>query len=106
MEIDRSLICDNRQFADTQKVQFGCEILYDGKTAEQIRLENELRFGTDGTIEYESQVLDDYYGFMENYGNRQATIEDKKVEEEIAIPIANEWKEDHNFYQNQLKNED
>ena len=104
--IDRSLICDNRQFADTQKVQFGCEVLYDGKTAEQIRLENELRFGTDGTIEYESQVLDDYYGFMENYGNRQATIEDKKVEEEIAIPIANEWKEDHNFYQNQLKNED
>ena len=104
--IDKSLICDNRQFADTQKVQFGCEVLYDGKTAEQIRLENELRFGTDGTIEYESQVLDDYYGFMKNYGNRQATIEDKKVEEEIAIPIANEWKEDNNFYQNKLKNED
>ena len=106
MEIDKSLICDNRQFADTQKVQFGCEILYDGKTAEQIRLENELRFGTSGTIEYESQVLDDYYGFLDTYGNKQATIEDKKVQELIAEPISNEWKENNNFYQNKLKNEE
>ena len=106
MEIDRSLICDNRQFADTQKIQFGCEILYDGKTAEQIKLENELRFGTNGTIEYESQVLDDYHGFLDTYGNKQATIEDKKVQELIAEPISNEWKENNNFYQNKLKNED
>ena len=101
--INQALICDNNQFADTHKVQFGCEVLYDGKTAEQIKLENELRFGTNGTIEYESQVLDDYYGFLETYGNRQATVEDKKVEEEIAIPIANEWKENNNFYQNHLE---
>ena len=105
MEIDKSLICDNRQFADTQKVQFGCEILYDGKTTEQIRLENELRFGANGTIEYGSQVLDDYYGFMDTYGNKQATIEDKKVQELIAEPISNEWKENNNFYQNHLDEE-
>ena len=103
--INQALICDNNQFADTHKVQFGCEVLYDGKTAEQIKLENELRFGTNGTIEYESQVLDDYYGFMETYGNVQATIEDKKVQEEIAIPISNEWKNDNNFYQNHLDEE-
>ena len=98
--INQELICDNNQFADIHKVQFGCEVLYDGKTAEEIKLENELRFGTNGTIEYESQVLDDYYGFMETYGNVQATIEDKKVQEEIAIPISNEWKDDNNFYKN------
>ena len=101
--INQALICDNNQFADTHKVQFGCEVLYDGKTAEQIKLENELRFGTNGTIEYKSQVLDDYYGFMDTYGNRYATVEDKKVEELIAIPISNEWKENNNFYQNHLE---
>jgi hypothetical protein len=101
--INQALICDNNQFADTHKVQFGCEVLYDGKTAEQIKLENELRFGTDGVIEYKSQVLTDYYGFMDTYGNRQATTDDKKVEEEIATPIANEWKEHNNFYQNHLE---
>ena len=101
--INQALICDNNQFADTHKVQFGCEVLYDGKTAEQIKLENELRFGTNGTIEYKSQVLDDYYGFMDTYGNRYATVEDKKVEELIAEPISNEWKENNNFYQNHLE---
>ena len=101
--IDRSAICDNNQFADTHKVQFGCEVLYDGKTAEQIKLENELRFGTSGTIEYKSQVLTDYMDFMNEYGNRQATTDDKKVEEEIALPISNEWKENNNFYQNHLE---
>ena len=104
--INEALICDNNQFADTHKVQFGCEVLYDGKTAEQIRLENELRFGTDGQIHYQSQVLDDYMDFMNEYGNRYATVEDKKVQELIAEPISNEWKEDNNFYQNKLKNED
>jgi hypothetical protein len=103
MEIDKSLICDNRQFADTQKVQFGCEILYDGKTAEQIKLENELRFGTDGVINYQSQVLDDYMEFMDTYGNKQATTEDKKVQEDIAFPISESWKDSNNFYQNSLK---
>ena len=101
--VNQALICDNNQFADTHKVQFGCEILYDGKTAEQIRLENELRFGTDGLIGYQSETLDKYHAFLDTYGNRQATVDDKKVEEEIATPISNEWKENNNFYQNHLE---
>ena len=101
--VNQALICDNNQFADTHKVQFGCEILYDGKTAEQIRLENELRFGTDGLIGYQSETLDKYHAFLDTYGNRQATVDDKKVEEEIATPISNEWKEHNNFYQNHLE---
>tara|TARA_R110000751_G_scaffold282790_1_gene386055 strand:+ start:216 stop:1205 length:990 start_codon:yes stop_codon:yes gene_type:complete len=98
-EIDKSAICDNNQFADTQKVQFGCEVLYDGKTVAEIERENELRFGTDGMIGYQSEILDDYHGFLETYGGREATVEDKKIEELVAIPIANEWKEDSLFYQ-------
>ena len=101
--IDQSLICDSQAHHKQYKEQFGCEILYDGKTAEQIKLENELRFGTDGLISYQSDTLDNYHEFMDTYGNRHATVEDKKVEEEIAIPIANEWKENNNFYQNHLE---
>ena len=101
-EIDRSAICDNNQFANTQKAQFGCEVLYDGKTVAEIERENELRFGTDGMIGYQSELLDNYHGFLETYGGREATDQDKKIEELIAIPIANEWKEDHRFYQRNL----
>jgi hypothetical protein len=80
-------------------------MLYDGLSAEEIKRQNEIRFGTDGKIQYQSQVLDDYMDFMSNYGDRQATVEDKKVQELIAEPIANEWKENNNFYQNHLDEE-
>ena len=101
--IDTSLICDNNQFADTHKAQFGCMMLYDGLSAEEIKRQNEVRFGTDGKIQYQSQVLDDYMDFLNDYGNKLATVDDKKVQELIAEPIANEWKDDHNFYQNHLE---
>ncbi len=101
--INTSLICDSNQHSQQYKKQFGCLMLYDGLSAEEIKRQNELRFGTDGKIQYQSQVLDDYMDFMSNYGDRQATVEDKKVQELIAEPIANEWKDDHNFYQNHLE---
>jgi len=78
-------------------------VLYGGLDAESIKSQNELRFGTDGLIHYQSQVLDDYHEFLGEYGNLEATVEDKKVEEAIAEPIANAWKEDNNFYQNHLE---
>ena len=102
-EIDRSAICDNNQFADTQKAHFGCMVLYDGMDEDSIRLENEKRFGTDGKMNYQSQVLDDYMQFMSNYGNKYATAQDKQIQADIAEPIANEWKKSNNFYQNSLK---
>jgi hypothetical protein len=104
--INKSLICDSNAHSQQYKIQFGCLILYDGLDAESIKAQNELRFGTDGVMNYQSQVLDDYNEFLNTYGNVHATIEDKKVEEAIAEPIANAWKDDHNFYQNKLKNED
>ena len=101
--INKSLICDSNAHSQQYKQQFGCVILYDGLDAESIKAQNEIRFGTDGVMNYQSQVLDDYHGFLEDYGNKQATVEDKKVEEIIAEPIANAWKDDHNFYQNSLE---
>jgi len=103
-DIDRSAICDNRQFADTQKSQFGCEVLYDGKTVEQIKAENEARFGTDGKIHYQSALLGEYHEFMKSYGNKVATVEDKANAEKFAEPIAKEMIENNNFVQNQLRN--
>ena len=101
--VDTSLICDSNQHSQQYKKQFGCLMLYDGLSAEEIKRQNELRFGTDGLISYQSQVLDDYNEFMSSYGGRDATVEEKKVEELIAEPIANEWKDDNLFYQNNLE---
>jgi len=101
--VNTSLICDSNQHSQQYKQQFGCVVLYDGLDEESIRAQNAIRFGTDGSMNYQSQVLDDYNEFLGTYGNQQATAEDKKVQELIAEPIANEWKENHNFYQNSLR---
>ena len=103
--IDRSLICGNNQYPLTHQAQFGCEVLYDGKTLEQIKAENELRFGTDGKIGYQSEALDRYHAFMEQYGNKFATVEDKANAEKLAEPIAKEMIENNNFVQHQLRND-
>ena len=98
--IDSSLICDSNQHSQQYKKQFGCIVLYDGLDAEEIKRQNEVRFGTDGKISYESQVLTDYMDFLNNYGSRQATVEDKKVQELIAEPIVRKAIEDNPFYKN------
>ena len=103
--VNQALICDNGQHSDVYKAQFGCEILYDGKTAEQIKAENELRFGTDGKIGYQSEALDRYFDFLSDYGNRYATDEDKANAEKLAEPIAKEMIENNNFVQHQLRND-
>ena len=104
--IDRSLVCDNHQFANTQKAQFGCEILYDGLTMDQVKRQNEAMFGTDGMISYQSDTLDKYNKFMESYGNYLATAEDWDRQSLIAEPIAREMIESNDFYKNDLKNEE
>jgi hypothetical protein len=98
--VNTSLICDSNQHSQQYKKQFGCLILYGGLDAESIKAQNELRFGTDGKSHYQSQVLTDYNDFMNNYGGREATVEDKKVQELIAEPIAKKAIEDNNFYKN------
>ena len=103
LEINRSLICDSNQHNQQYKKQFGCLILYDGMDEDSIRLENEKRFGTDGKISYQSQLLTDYQTFMKEYGNIRATVQDKQIQADIAEPISNEWKENNHFYQNSLE---
>ena len=102
--IDMSVICDSNAFPDTHKAQHGCEVLYDGKTAEQVRLENEQRFGTDGKISYQSALLGKYHDYLNN-NFRYATVEHKAFEEAIAQPIAQEMIEENAFVQNAMRNE-
>lgn len=102
-QVHSGLICESNQHSQQYKKQFGCLILYDGMDEESIRLQNEKRFGTDGKIKYQSQILDNYMEFLKEYGNKYATAEDKKLQAEIAEPISNEWKEHNNFYKNRLK---
>ena len=101
--IDMRAICENPSFSKEHRSQAGCEMLYDGKTMQQIKLENESRFGTDGTIGYESELLGDYFEFLNSYGNRQATSEDKREQEIISEPIVQKMFEDNHFYKNSLK---
>tara|TARA_B110000263_G_C15283258_1_gene499445 strand:+ start:772 stop:1758 length:987 start_codon:yes stop_codon:yes gene_type:complete len=103
LEIDRSAICKDSQHHDQYKEQFGCKVLYNGIDEAEIKRQNEIRFGTDGIVKYQSQLLTDYNKFMSEYGNKHATAQDKQIQADIAEPIANEWKKDHNFYQNSLK---
>ena len=98
--VDMSAICDNNAFPDTHKAQHGCLVLYDGKTAEQIKLENEVRFGTDGKVQYQSELLGKYHDFLNNSNFRYATAQDKALEESIAEPIAKNMIESNSFWQN------
>jgi len=98
--INLQVICNDRQHHDEYKKQLGCDIRMNGQTEAEIQRENELRFGTDGLIHYQSEALDKYFEFMKTYGNIYATVEDKKVQEAIAEPIAKKAIEDNHFYQN------
>ena len=102
--IDRSLICGNNQYPLTHQAQFGCEVLYDGKTLEQIQAENDARFGADGKIHYQSALLGKYHDYLNN-NFRYATVEDKAFEEALAQPIAQEMIEENAFVQNAMRNE-
>jgi hypothetical protein len=61
-------------------------------------------FGTDGVIHYESELLTEFHAFMESYGNKYATAQDKANAEKLAEPIAQEMIENNNFVQNQIRN--
>lgn len=103
LEIDRSAICNDSQHHDQYKEQFGCKVLYNGIDEAEIKRQNEKRFGTDGIIKYASPLLTDYQTFMKEYGNKQATTQDKQIQADIAKPIAQKMLDDNHFYKNSLE---
>ena len=86
---DLDPICNSHLFADTHKVQMGCEDVYEytGKT----------NVNPKGYITYYSQANTDYQKYLlEN--SRYATTEDKKTQEQIAQPVLQEMLEENTWY--------
>jgi len=93
-KVDIRVICNGHQYADTYKIQMGCDPpQYDGFTYPD----------GNGFISYYSPIIEEYTFFMQDYGNIQATLHDKQVQANIAEPIARDLIEDNLFYQNKLK---
>jgi hypothetical protein len=92
-KVDIRVICNGHQYADTYKIQMGCDPpQYDGFTYPE----------GNGFISYYSPIIEEYTFFMMDYGNKQATPHDKQVQANIAEPIARDLIEDNLFYQNKL----
>ncbi len=89
--VDISVICNSHAYPQQYKTLMGCEpIEYDGFTYPE----------GNGFISYHSPILEEYTFFMQDYGNKIATLHDKQVQANIAEPIARELIESNNFYQN------
>jgi hypothetical protein len=61
---DLNSICNLIDITESHKKGLGCIIQYDGQSNREIQLQNEKRFGTDGVIKYESDVLKKYHKFL------------------------------------------
>jgi hypothetical protein len=87
--LDLRSICNSWLYADTHKVQMGCEDVYE--------YEGKTNVNPKGYITYYSQANTEYQQYlMEN--NRYATVEDKRIQEQIAQPVLEEMLEDNLWY--------
>jgi hypothetical protein len=87
--LDLRSICNSWLYADTHKVQMGCENVYE--------YEGKTNVNPKGYITYYSQANTEYQQYlMEN--NRYATVEDKRIQEQIAQPVLEEMLEDNLWY--------
>jgi len=93
-KVNTNVICNSHEYPQSYKDTMGCPpIQYDGFTYPE----------GNGFISYYSPILEEYTFFMQDYGNKQATLHDKQVQANIAEPIAKELIEDNLFYQNKIK---
>jgi hypothetical protein len=89
-EIDMSAICDNNQQTRQYKDMMGCgnPIIYDGYTLDK----------SDGVINYYSSSMEKYQTFMKDYGNIQATAQDKQIEIDKATVIKEKLLQENTWY--------
>jgi hypothetical protein len=96
-KVDIGVICDSHAYSQSYKDTMGCPpVQYDGFIYPE----------GNGLISYYSPIIEEYTFFMQDYGNKQATLHDKQIQADIAESIARELIEDNLFYQNQLKRGD
>ena len=87
--LDLRPICDSWLYADTHKVQMGCENVYE--------YEGKTNVNPKGYITYFSQSHSEYQQYL-NENSRYATTEDKQIQEQIAQPVLEEMLEDNLWY--------
>jgi hypothetical protein len=87
--LDLRPICDSWLYADTHKVQMGCENVYE--------YEGKTNVNPKGYITYYSQANTEYQQYL-NENSRYATTEDKRIQEQIAQPVLEEMLEDNLWY--------
>ena len=87
--LDLRPICDSWLYADTHKVQMGCENVYE--------YEGKTNVNPKGYITYYSQANTEYQQYL-NENSRYATTEDKQIQEQIAQPVLEEMLEDNLWY--------
>ena len=87
--LDLRPICNSWLYADTHKVQMGCENVYE--------YEGKTNVNPKGYITYYSQANTEYQQYL-NENNRYATTEDKKIQEQIAQPVLQEMLEENTWY--------
>jgi hypothetical protein len=87
--LDLRPICDSWLYADTHKVQMGCENVYE--------YEGKTNVNPKGYITYYSQANTEYQQYL-NENSRYATTDDKRIQEQIAQPVLEEMLEDNLWY--------
>jgi len=87
--LDLRPICNSWLYADTHKVEMGCENVYE--------YEGKTNVNPKGYITYFSQAHSEYQQYL-NENNRYATTEDKQIQEQIAQPVLEEILEDNLWY--------
>ena len=87
--LDLRSICNSWLYADTHKVQMGCEDVYE--------YEGKTNVNPKGYITYYSQANTEYQQYL-NENSRYATTEDKRIQEQIAQPVLEEMLEDNLWY--------
>jgi len=87
--LDLRSICNSWLYADTHKVQMGCEDVYE--------YEGKTNVNPKGYITYYSQANTEYQKYL-NENSRYATTEDKKIQEQIAQPVLQEMLEENSWY--------
>ena len=88
--IDMNGVCNNNQYDWNNRIMMGCEDTreYDGST----------NVNPTGVIHYYSSVYSEYQQFMNNYGNIQATQNDKDNAIQKAEPIVKEMLEENRWF--------
>jgi hypothetical protein len=87
--LDLRPICNSWLYADTHKVEMGCENVYE--------YEGKTNVNPKGYITYYSQAHSEYQQYL-NENSRYATTEDKQIQEQIAQPILEEMLEENTWY--------